>query len=254
MDSISDRHLAAQIKPLHTNEKNRQTIQGSSNASKLIGHAQTLSRYKYDPLLDSSTQVRLVKLPPGHFQDEVKVEITTTCLTRDSIPKYEALSYTWGDISDTIDIKVGPNGEQDLAVTKSLSQALRYLRYETEARVMWIDAICVDQKNFTERSSQVQRMADIYTLAERVIIWLGPEGQDSSLALKSLRDLSNRISVLTVMGDYTEIKPSRRWIDEPHWADRSTRLPWSNEQLWALHHLIIRPWFERLWIWYVSWD
>ena len=47
-------------------------------------------------------------------------------------------------------------------VTRSLYHALRYLRYKSQSRVLWIDAICVNQDDLKERSCQVQRMADIY--------------------------------------------------------------------------------------------
>ena len=43
---------------------------------------------------------------------------------------------------------------------------------------MWIDAICIDQGNATERAQQVSMMADVYAAASSVIIWLGLESVD----------------------------------------------------------------------------
>jgi hypothetical protein len=78
-----------------------------------------------------------------------------------------------------------------LGIAQNLEAALLYLRQEHEPRRLWIDAICVDQKNLTERSCQVQRMSDIYKLAERVVVWLGPEESDSSRAMSILQDLGS---------------------------------------------------------------
>jgi FAD/FMN-containing dehydrogenase len=53
-----------------------------------------------------------------------------------------------------------------------LGDALRDLRYHEKDRVLWIDALCIDQNNNEERGEQVQQMGSIYSKAERVIIWL----------------------------------------------------------------------------------
>lgn len=57
----------------------------------------------------------------------------------------------------------------------------------------WIDALCVDQDNVSERSHQVNVMGQIYTAACQVLIWLGPEDESTSSAFElmtALRSLS----------------------------------------------------------------
>ena len=49
-----------------------------------------------------------------------------------------------------------------LPITKNLFHALKHLRRQSESRIFWVDTICVNQEDLDERSSQVQRMADIY--------------------------------------------------------------------------------------------
>jgi len=49
------------------------------------------------------------------------------------------------------------------------------------ARVVWIDAICINQDDLDERSSQLQIMGDIYSQAQDVVIWLGDD--DGSLPI-----------------------------------------------------------------------
>lgn len=77
-------------------------------------------------------------------------------------PEFEALSYTWGSMEDPSAVLVGRTGSSTVQITRNLAVALPYLRNENEPRMLWIDAICVDQQNLEERSQQVQRMADIY--------------------------------------------------------------------------------------------
>ena len=90
-----------------------------------------------------------------------------------SMPKYQALSYTWGSPETTKTIAV--NGAL-VEVQQNLHDALFNLIElpEWEGEVwLWVDAICIDQQNLQERTSQVRLMDFIYTRAQRVLIWLG---------------------------------------------------------------------------------
>ncbi|KIM96986.1 hypothetical protein OIDMADRAFT_169760, partial [Oidiodendron maius Zn] len=58
-------------------------------------------------------------------------------------------------------------------VTQNLYHALASLRYEKETRVLWVDAICINQVDNAEREAQVPQMRNIYGSANRVVVWLG---------------------------------------------------------------------------------
>ncbi|EON70018.1 hypothetical protein W97_09284 [Coniosporium apollinis CBS 100218] len=113
-------------------------------------------------------------------------------------PVYEALSYTWGstdnretayvESSASLSPSSGPI-TATIQIGQNLASALRHLRYQAEARVLWIDAMCINQEDIAERNEQVQRMATIYRLAYRVVVWLGPETGNSKLAISTLRYL-----------------------------------------------------------------
>jgi Heterokaryon incompatibility protein (HET) len=62
-------------------------------------------------------------------------------IDRDTISRYEALSYVWG--SPTRDHSIWCNGNS-IFVTVNCDQALRHLRYKTKKRVLWVDAICIN--------------------------------------------------------------------------------------------------------------
>lgn len=85
-------------------------------------------------------------------------------------PKYEALSYRWG-ISDATEV-IFLNGQR-FRVRKNLFDALVHLRSQNGDRLLWIDAVCIDQSNFEERKRQVGLMDFIYTRATHVLVWLG---------------------------------------------------------------------------------
>lgn len=42
-------------------------------------------------------------------------------------------------------------------------------------RTLWIDALCINQKDNHEKSQQVRMMYQLYKQASRVVIWLGAE-------------------------------------------------------------------------------
>ncbi|KAF1838901.1 HET-domain-containing protein [Decorospora gaudefroyi] len=83
---------------------------------------------------------------------------------------YCCLSYTWGDPLQEHEIEV--NGKL-LKVRKSLWNFLFAAGKAFHHVYFWIDALCIDQNNTTERNHQVQQMGDIYRSAKSVLIWLG---------------------------------------------------------------------------------
>jgi hypothetical protein len=93
---------------------------------------------------------------------------------------YDALSYEWGAPEPKFSIGVG-NG--CIQVTKNCYEALIKLRHLARKRILWIDAICIDQEDEKDKSHQVAMMADIYSKADRVIVWLGESTPESDYAL-----------------------------------------------------------------------
>ena len=201
-----------------------------------------ISTYQYTPLNNDVKEIRLLTLHEGTFEADIKTSLHTASLNPDHPSTYEALSYVWGSPETPIQIQVGL---QTLAVTKNLAEALRYIRYKDKRRVLWIDAICVDQKNLKERSSQVKRMADLYRLAERVVVWLGPEKEDSGYGLSLLEELSSKVTV-----DWTHSTVGPRSNETAtHWSNPYGELSYGDKELHAIYLVISCSWFERLWIW-----
>jgi hypothetical protein len=55
----------------------------------------------------------------------------------------------------------------------NLFYALSHLRYPDKDRVVWVDALSINQTNIPERNNQVMRMSTIYSKASYTLICLG---------------------------------------------------------------------------------
>ncbi|KAG4438673.1 hypothetical protein IFR05_005854 [Cadophora sp. M221] len=129
--------------------------------------------FTYTPLQDPTKDFRLVILHPA-LEDNEEIKCTLQHADLNNPGEFEALSYAWGDQTEKHTITVN---DQEFEVTSSLAHALRNLRnlrpHSRLRRTLWIDAICIDQRNEIERNSQVRRMDVIYKSASEVVVWLG---------------------------------------------------------------------------------
>lgn len=216
-----------------------------------------MSRYTYEPIQSGDDYIRLLNLHPGSFPDNILVTLSSKRFSRNDPPHYEALSYVWGTEEDprSIQVVASPSGtfsssasdlviQGTLPITQNLDCVLRHLRYVDKTRVMWVDAICIDQLNHAEKGPQVGMMGDVYRLATSVIVWLGPEADNSHQAMILLNDLGSQTEV--DFQTYTW-RPTPE-CKEPQLHVADPRLPFSNDDQRDVLSLICRPYFERLWI------
>ncbi|KAK0707444.1 heterokaryon incompatibility protein-domain-containing protein [Lasiosphaeris hirsuta] len=146
----------------------------------------------------------------------------------DHPPPYVAISYAWGDPRDTENIIIS---SVEARVTRSLHGALDALRSCKEDIIVWADAVCINQPSQEERSSQVKKMAYIYKNATSVAIWLGPEEEDSQLAVRFLK-LVAEAAGQGCMQTQEEVAALIR----------------DGSQVAALVSLFERPYWKRLWV------
>ena len=156
-----------------------------------------LSPYRYQPLLDGPHSIRLLRLKPDIDSAEIRCEIFNYRLRTDrSSGPYEALSYVWGNSEQRKRLFVCDNSiwngtQAYLDVTTNLLAALRRIRDPDIEKNVWIDAICINQKDIEERGSQVGFMASIYAYASRVIVWLGDGQDDCAAAFNLIREATD---------------------------------------------------------------
>ncbi|KAK8031355.1 heterokaryon incompatibility het-6 [Apiospora arundinis] len=168
-------------------------------------------------------EIRLVRLLPAHTST-IRCQIIHTSLV--DPPAYTALSYTWGDADDTVDITV--DGFK-VKITASLQGALQALRKPHDSVLVWADAICINQSDKTELSSQVQLMTRIYGEADSVAIWLGPESDDSQVAMNFTRHICGL-------------------ADSPEKVDSWIEMESHEPKFTALVNLFERDYWSRVWV------
>jgi hypothetical protein len=135
----------------------------------------------------NNDQIRLLRLAPGLPADRICSSLETHLLPSIEF-EFEALSYTWGSTENNAVIHLG---NHLVPVTRNLFEALQALRFQDKPRVLWIDALCINQTDLEERANQVTIMRHIYHKAEKVIVWLGPAADNSHLAVDFLAKLSD---------------------------------------------------------------
>ena len=135
-------------------------------------------------LRDARSEIRLLKIDPGGAEDPLSCSLQTFNLS--SLPPYEAVSYTWGDNTAKKSIQI--NGRYFLTFVNAY-ESLIELRYPVSSRVLWIDAICINQHDLKEKEQQILLMKTVYQNASRVVVWLPEPRGDADLAVGMLNEL-----------------------------------------------------------------
>jgi hypothetical protein len=180
-----------------------------------------MPQYRYSPLSSGHGCIRLLRLMPHEDEAaDIQCELFEYSLENSckGVHLYEALSYVWGDPENKRPLLMH---NHSFDVTINLHAALSHLRNHSIERILWIDALCIDQANQEEKEHQIQSMARIYGQAQRVIVWLGEVADDSDLALEAIRIAGNK--------NFTHSSVSERI--QP-----------------AVLALLQRPWFRRIWV------
>jgi hypothetical protein len=136
--------------------------------------------FQHEPLDQTKQSIRLVKVLPDLSEDgHIQCEVTQSTVSEAS---WTCLSYTWGDPDLSTCEIIRMNG-CDFDVRRNLFDFLRLLQSSKRLsnpklsamsqRHYWIDALCIDQTNNSERNHQVAQMGEIFAGAELVHIWLG---------------------------------------------------------------------------------
>ena len=136
-------------------------------------------------LEDATREIRLLSVQPGERHDDIECTLQVVPLGTNTT--YEALSYAWDDAQVRLSIHLQA---QEFLVTTNLHSALFELRRRLKPRVLWVDALCIDQCNSVELGSQVQNMRKIYQYACQVLVWLGPAKDNSDFIMDKLKELS----------------------------------------------------------------
>ena len=188
--------------------------------------------YRYQKLRSG---YRIIILERGDPSDNRTLHCRLNHISSLDDHDYEALSYAWGTNTSSNLAEIRCNG-LEFWIQPNLEAALKRLRSPDHKRVIWVDAICINQADPSEKASQVLKMRDIYAKARQVIVWLGDDDESDKEAFDFLNWLA------TSLGQNEE---------EDHVGRRQQWLQIQREKILEIEHtiaLLQRPWFTSTWV------
>lgn len=209
--------------------------------------------FRYEKLPSGQDHIRLLTILPDREDGRIHCNLETYPLAE--APLYHALSYAWGTRSQSKTIICS---DKRLDVTPSLKATLFALRNNPigahapedgavtgTAPPLWVDQICINQDDETERAQQVRIMKNIFQRADMVLISLG-EKFDGAIGT-SVTNLVEQISGVC--------QSSKAWFKNPdlHFPKDETLDFWglprrANDSWPALSTTMRLPYFERIWV------
>jgi hypothetical protein len=145
--------------------------------------AEQQRNFRYEEIQRNEKEIRLITLVASR-DPQAPIHCSLAHASLDRRPQYSALSYPWGDPSVREPIYLDG---QPFQVTVNLVKALSAIRHYEEARVIWADAVCINQTDVMEKNHQVALMGEIYKSASQVFLWLGLDDEDIQFVLPILK-------------------------------------------------------------------
>ncbi|KAK8007772.1 hypothetical protein PG989_001762 [Apiospora arundinis] len=212
------------------------------------------SPYRSLPLVPRRRQIRVFDLDGAYDQwDTSRIKGNLRLVDLDDNPSFTALSYVWGEFSSPIRDTIDCNGGK-IEVTKNCLSALRHLRRVFGAITIWIDAICINQIETSEKAYQIPLMGQVYSSAQTVYAWLGEGNKKSDKVMRWLATGSRLVRLFAF--DYGAFHEARVL---PTGSLASLRLAcyfytgltasvYTQFRYGAgLTNILSRPWIRRLW-------
>jgi hypothetical protein len=202
---------------------------------------------RYQPLREK--QIRVLRVQPGTADQPLVCDLEHTYIMEPI--RYEALSYTWGPTEPPYFLQCGM---AQVRVTKNLHDAFVRFRLAEAPRLIWADALCINQQDNAEKSMQVVMMCEIYTKATRLLVWFGHpvEAGDADKAISCMSQLKDIF--LKYANEYDLRIPNRESNGPQYdiWGAK-VRLDIdaaniAQHDLAAVGRFFTCPWFSRVWI------
>lgn len=191
--------------------------------------------YAWKPL--HNDVFRVLELYPGSPSDVLSGMLHH--VSREDSPDYETISYAWGNpavLQGEMDVE-----GQNMAIPRSAFEALRQVRSREFSRLLWLDAVCIDQTDPQERCQQVSFMSNIFSRSSQNLIYLGSEDPSTESGLAIVEDITAQVAKQpSIRNLFYRSNGDTRGNKRP-----LIRSPYDDG---AFHSLFQRPWFSRLWV------
>ncbi len=137
----------------------------------------------WKPLDAMQREIRLVSILSAE-DDDAPIYCRLVTVTLAYAPRFEAVSYAWGDPEDTTFIIVN---KVPWKVSRNLLSALRVFRGLPSQTLLWIDGLYLNQTDVEEKNYQIPPMGEIYSSADKTRVWLGEDNIQSIMAMGTLK-------------------------------------------------------------------
>jgi hypothetical protein len=209
-------------------------------------------------------ETRVLEIAPGKYEEELKCSIVTLKMKESHDHPYDALSYCWAsshignpptfpeydnstDESTRVENDRKDSGTPNVIscdgivvkIGSELYKALKRMRQEDNVLRIWVDALCIDQTNISERNEHVKMMGQIYSQASTVRAWLGDGYGFEHRTILTLRIIDQ---LLQDIEHVAEEENNRYKFHQAFYADgRAALRDWE-----ALKDLMSRAWASDL--------
>jgi hypothetical protein len=206
--------------------------------------------FRYHELLAHDETIRLLQIAPStNLDSSVPLECSILKTRLELASVYIALSYTWGNDVATASLSIDG---LSFMIRPNLHSALLALRYVSSKRILWVDAICINQDDAIEKEYQVGLMRKIYQRASSVIIWLGTYDDEIGEAFAFIRQLQGSNVVADVSGGAFEQRiaqqPWKTGNALPIKSHNSRDLHVRHTFLTILTKIFTKDWWSRIWV------
>ncbi|KAH7088324.1 heterokaryon incompatibility protein-domain-containing protein [Paraphoma chrysanthemicola] len=138
--------------------------------------------YEYEHLDTERRQFRRLVLHPAQNHSD-PIHVSLEIVEFEESVEYEALSYVWGPTTPAGHLFLN---DSRISITPNLDCALRHLRNADSKRLLWVDALCINQEDMEEKVTQIKMMQVIYAFAVGVLVWLGPGTTQTDSAMRAI--------------------------------------------------------------------
>lgn len=203
--------------------------------------------YEHTPITAPQT-IRLMHVHPGSESDPVEISLVTTALGE--APGFESISYCWGDAQHQRQLTCDG---ATFSITNSLFTGLVRFRHAHQPRVLWADAVCINQADPVEKNEQVMLMPRIYSQATRVLIWLGITddpvyGYVAPTVADSIRQALKLLPDFDPEDADDKAAKSQAVRRDSHQLQQEGKPNVLDHDWMPLVALLARPWFCRKWV------
>lgn len=227
--------LASEVRRYRSTEPRPDRKDNNSN-SRRDSSGSSHDGYRY-PKLRGDHDIRLFEIYPegesgtllSYWHDGVRGRIIHSNLLWG--PSYDAVSYTWAnedsDPAEMEDVYI-MDERATISVTRNCVRVLEKLRLPKKRRLVWIDAICIDQHSDLDRTHQVSLMSRIYMSANKVIAYTGEATKESNMLFDWVNSVHPKDLVIPTNSGWASLLDS----ESQAWAPRRGQLVAGLEYSW----------------------